>query len=248
LLARATGRYIPAMNPPSEQPSYSPAYGSSEPRAARTSAQPEGPARAAAINAEDVELLRRMEGGDEAALGALYDRWSRPLHALALQMLREPAEAEEVVEETFWQVWRQAGRYEPARGAVVTWLLTIGRSRALDRARSLRRRREESLVEAAEHDPCDGADASPVAATDPGLSAEALERRELVVAALAELPREQREALELGYFGGFSQSEIAERTGLPLGTVKTRMRLALQKLRNKLWMLRDDNAPAAGAP
>ena len=116
-----------------------------------------------------------------------------------------------------------------------TWLLTIARSRALDRVRALRRRREEPL----EGD--DGQDVVQQAAEgDPGLDAEASERRRLVVAALSGLPAEQREALELGYFGGLSQTEIAERTGQPLGTVKTRMRLALQKLRSQLQVLGSD--------
>jgi RNA polymerase sigma-70 factor (ECF subfamily) len=118
---------------------------------------------------------------------------------------------------------------------VQTWLLTIARSRAMDRVRALRRRREE---------PLEGDDGQvvvqQVADGDPGLDAEASERRQIVVAALSELPAEQREALELGYFGGLSQSEIAERTGQPLGTVKTRMRLALQKLRSQLHVLGSD--------
>jgi RNA polymerase sigma-70 factor (ECF subfamily) len=111
-------------------------------------------------------------------------------------------------------------------------LLTIARSRALDRVRALRRRREEPL----EDD--DGQMVVQQAAEgDPGLDAEASERRRIVGEALTGLPAEQREALELGYFGGFSQTEIAERTGQPLGTVKTRMRLALQKLRSQLQVL-----------
>jgi RNA polymerase sigma-70 factor, ECF subfamily len=118
---------------------------------------------------------------------------------------------------------------------VQTWLSTIARSRALDRVRAVRRRRE---------DPIEGDDRQLVvqqmADGDPGLDAEASERRRIVVTALAELPAEQREALELGYFGGLSQTEIAERTGQPLGTVKTRMRLAMQKLRSQLQVLRTE--------
>ncbi|PYP75753.1 MAG: hypothetical protein DMD35_20890, partial [Gemmatimonadetes bacterium] len=128
------------------------------------------------------------------------------------------------------------------RGGVQTWLLTIARSRALDRVRALRRRREE---------PLEGDDGQVVAEQaaegDPALDAEASERRRIVVAALSGLPTEQREALELGYFGGLSQTEIAERTGQPLGTVKTRMRLALQKLRSQLQVLGSDGGRAGGA-
>jgi RNA polymerase sigma-70 factor (ECF subfamily) len=195
------------------------------------------PAVDGAAEPEDVSLLRRMAAGDEQALGALYDRWHAVVHGVVARMLRQPDDVEDVVEEAFWQAWRQASRFDPTRGAVQTWLLTIARSRALDRVRSLRRRREEPL----EGD--DGqAAALQTAEGDPGLDAEASERRTIVVAALAELPPEQREALELGYFGGLSQTEIAERTGQPLGTVKTRMRLAMQKLRSQLQILRSEGA------
>jgi len=173
-----------------------------------------------------------MSEGDERALGTLYDRWVPAVHSLVLHIVRDSAEAEDVVEEVFWQAWRQAARYEPSRGSVSTWLLTIARSRALDKLRSLRRTRDETVPLAVATD----AVASPVAT--PQGAAELSERRTLVAAALQELPREQREALELSYFAGLSQTEIAERTGQPLGTVKTRMRLAMQKLRGKLAQLR----------
>jgi RNA polymerase sigma-70 factor (ECF subfamily) len=176
-----------------------------------------------------------MAAGDEQAFGALYDRRHALVHGVVLRIVRRREDVEDVVEETFWQAWRQAGRFEPSRGAVQTWLLTIARSRALDRVRSLSRLREEPL------DAADGGVAAQQAmAGDPGMDAEASERRTIVLAALADLPPEQREALELGYFSGLSQSEIAERTGQPLGTVKTRMRLAMQKLRGRLQVLRED--------
>ena len=184
---------------------------------------------------EDAALVRAMAAGDDRALGALYDRWQGIVHGVVARILRQPNDIEDVVEETFWQAWRQASRFYPARGAVQTWLLTIARSRALDRARALRRRRET---------PIEGDDGEvvvqQVAPDDPGLDTEAAERRRIVTAALAQLPPEQREALELGYYGGLSQSEIAERTGQPLGTVKTRMRLAMQKLRSQLQILRSE--------
>jgi RNA polymerase sigma-70 factor (ECF subfamily) len=178
-----------------------------------------------------------MAAGDEQALGELYDRWHAVVHGTVARVLRHSTDVEDVVEETFWQAWRQAERYEPSRAAMQTWLLTIARSRALDRVRSVRRRREEP-IESDEGQ----AVGRQVAEGDPGRDAEASERRTIVVAALAELPAEQREALELGYFGGLSQSEIATRTGQPLGTIKTRMRLALQKLRGQLQILRSEGA------
>jgi RNA polymerase sigma-70 factor (ECF subfamily) len=187
---------------------------------------------------EDSALVRAMAAGDDRALGTLYDKWHAVVHGVVARVLRQPDDIEDVVEETFWQAWRQASRFDPTRGAVQTWLLTIARSRALDRVRSLRRRREEPLEGE------DGESATQVAApSDPGLDAEASERRRIVTAALSGLPTEQREALELGYYGGLSQSEIAERTGQPLGTVKTRMRLAMQKLRSQLQILRSEGGP-----
>jgi len=183
-------------------------------------------------NAEDVALMKRIVEADETALGALYDRWVRSLYSLVLHLLKDPDEAEDVVEETFWQAWRKADSYEPSRGAVSTWLLTIGRRKALDRLRSRKRSREDII----------GSDNSfadlPSTAPDPSSEVESTELREQVRAALNELPEEQREVLELGYFSGLSQSEIAEATGQPLGTVKTRMRLAMQKLREPLSMHR----------
>lgn len=179
-------------------------------------------------NADDVALIRRMCDADETALGALYDRWVRSLYSLILQMLKDPDEAEDVVEETFWQAWRKASSYEPSKGAVSTWLLTIGRRKALDRIRARRRYKEEPI----------GRDQTfanlPAPGLDPSEQTEGQELKAHVRAALQELPSEQREVLELGYFKGLSQTEIAEATGQPLGTVKTRMRLAMQKLREPL--------------
>lgn len=194
-----------------------------------------------AVESDDEALVRRMADGDDQALGALYDRWQAVVHGVVSRMLRQVDDVEDVVEETFWQAWRQAARFDRSRGAVQTWLLTIARSRALDRVRALRRRREE---------PLEGDEGQvvvqQVAEGDPALDAEASERRRIVAAALAELPAEQREALELGYFGGLSQTEIAERTGQPLGTVKTRMRLAMQKLRTQLQVLGSEGAGGSG--
>ena len=186
----------------------------------------------------DAELVRRMRSKDERALGTFYDRWFPVVHGVVSRMLESPDDVEDVVEEAFWQAWRQADRFEAERGSVQTWLLTIARSRALDRLRSRRRLREDPLVESVAGE-ADTSAPTPAAPSDPLADAEHAERSQIVRAALADLPTEQREALELGYFGGLSQSEIAEQTGLPLGTIKTRMRLALQKLRERLSPLRE---------
>lgn len=183
-------------------------------------------------NAEDAALIRRMCDADETALGALYDRWMRALYSLVMHLLKDADEAEDVVEETFWQAWRKASAYEPSRGAVSTWLLTIGRRKALDRIRAKRRRKEEPFGQ--DRPFADLRSPEP----DPSENAEGFELRRHVLAALKELPAEQREVLELGYFSGLSQTEIADATGQPLGTVKTRMRLGMQKLREPLSMHR----------
>jgi RNA polymerase sigma-70 factor (ECF subfamily) len=185
---------------------------------------------------DDASLLRRMAAGDERALGALYDRWHALVFGVVARILTSRDDVDDVVEEAFWQAWRQASRYEATRGSVQTWLLTIARSRALDRVRSLKRLREEPL----EGESGDMLVQQVSSEGNPGLDIEASERRAVIVGALASLPTEQREALELGYFGGLSQSEIAERTGQPLGTIKTRMRLAMQKMRSQCMILRED--------
>jgi RNA polymerase sigma-70 factor (ECF subfamily) len=185
---------------------------------------------------DDGALVRRMAAGDESALGLLYDRWSPLLHSVARRIVADPDDAEEVLEEAFWQAWRQAARYEEGRGGVSTWLTMIVRSRALDRVRArgrLREERWENVPEPTAGD-ADGAPASPDAA------AEQDEQRRLIAAAVAQLPPEQRETVELAYFRGLSQSEIAAKLGQPLGTVKTRARLALQKLRESLVVFREE--------
>jgi RNA polymerase sigma-70 factor (ECF subfamily) len=179
----------------------------------------------------DHVLVDRMRGGDETALAAFYDRWSDRVYSLALRLLREARDAEDIVEETFWQAWRNAARFDTARGNVGTWLLTICRSRALDRIRARRRKREDTTLD----DEAQYESPQP----DPAAAMVISETGRIVRAALAELPDEQRQAVELAYFRGLSQSEIAEKTGQPLGTVKTRVRLAMAKLREKLGSLQE---------
>lgn len=226
------------MNPPQQSRPYpSPVDGSTE--GARAPTGPRGPMDKSAD--ADLELVRRMQAGDEQALGAFYDRWFPVVGGVVARILRSAADVEDVIEEAFWQAWRQADRFVEGRGSVQTWLLTIARSRALDRLRAAKRRREESLDEPGALDAATSVDDPPTtSSSDPSLAVEHAERRRLVLAALADLPGEQRQALELGYFGGLSQTEIAEQTGQPLGTVKTRMRLAMQKLRERLSVLRED--------
>lgn len=187
---------------------------------------------------EERVLLRRIAEGDEAALGTLYDRCSPLVHSLVLQLLGDPDDAEEVVEETFWQVWRQSARYEIARGSVTTWLVMIARSRALDRLRARKGIREEYRAETPEPTTPPEEGMGPVSPLE---SAERVERGAIVRNALGLLPVEQRNTLELAFYQGLSQSEIAARTGEPLGTVKTRVRLAMKKLKETLSILREDS-------
>jgi RNA polymerase sigma-70 factor (ECF subfamily) len=151
-------------------------------------------------------------------------------------MLKDADEAEDVVEETFWQAWRTASRYDSKRAAGSTWLLMIARSRALDRLRSRRRRADwiaaPSTVSALHEE------AGPAPGELPSARVETADQHSELSLALGALPPEQRAALEMAYFEGLSHGEIAERTSQPLGTVKTRIRLAMQKLRQTLGSLR----------
>ncbi len=184
----------------------------------------------------DEALIGRMRAGDADALGPFYDRWAPLVHPFALHLLVEREEAEDVVEETYWQAWRQADRYDATRSDVPTWLFMIARSRALMHIRTRQRRRE---------DPLPAADAPQLLAetSDPAMNAEASDRRSIVLAALARLPTEQRQTVDLAYFHGMTQQEIADRTGQPLGTVKARIRLAFDKLRRPLAALADCASP-----
>jgi RNA polymerase sigma-70 factor (ECF subfamily) len=175
----------------------------------------------------EADLVARVAGGDEEALAALYDRYAPVLLGLARRVLGDPADAEEVLQETFVHAWTRAGRYDPGRSSVGTWLALIARSRAIDRLRS--RKSAGRTVEAARMESPPGHE-SPRAAG----AVFAHERLARVAAALGDLPAEQRQVIELAYFSGLSQTEIAGATGIPLGTVKTRTLLAMKKLRAAL--------------
>jgi RNA polymerase sigma-70 factor, ECF subfamily len=180
----------------------------------------------------DGELVARAARGDERAIGQLYDRYGGVLYAVAYRIVGQRADAEEVVLEAFAQAWRDAARFETARGSVAGWLTMIARSRALDLARS-RSRRERITASAA----ADRPNTSPAMGEfrpDPAKALDHEERRRQVRQALETLSPPQRQAIELAYFDGLSQSEIAERLQEPLGTVKTRVRLGMQKLRECL--------------
>jgi RNA polymerase sigma-70 factor (ECF subfamily) len=180
----------------------------------------------------DSDLIAKAASGDERAMAELYDRYGRVLYAVAYRIVGQRADADEVVLDAFAQAWREASRFETARGAVAGWLTTIARSRALDLVRA-RSRRERIPATAAAERP----DSSPAMRgwrPDPSSGVAHAERREQVQLALEALSPPQRHAIELAFFEGLSQSEIAERLQEPLGTIKTRVRLGMQKLRECL--------------
>lgn len=171
-------------------------------------------------------LIALTAQGDQSAFSRLYDQSSPQIYGLVLRILGQPAMAEDVTLEVYTQVWKHAHSYDRQRGTPMAWLITLARTRAIDRLRATRAERASVSLEEAAWIPSD--DASPEERSS------ARQREAIVQTALAQLSTEQRDALLLGYFGGYSQSEIATRLNLPLGTVKTRMRLGLMKLRDLL--------------
>jgi RNA polymerase sigma-70 factor, ECF subfamily len=178
-----------------------------------------------AAQESDILLLKAIAARDEAALAQLYDRYDRILFGLLMRILNNREEAEDVLQETFLQVWRKAADFDETRGRPFTWLVTLGRSRAIDRLRTLASR--ERIAEA-------GAREVSEEISDAATDAFKSEQRGLVSNALAKLPDEQKGPIMLAYFDGLTQSEIATRLGAPLGTVKTRMRTGMIRLRELL--------------
>lgn len=180
-----------------------------------------GPARL--MTANDAELIARIAAGDRGAFAEFYDRHSSYAFGLILRIVRRRAEAEDALQDCFFQVWSQARRYTPERGGAAVWLLLIARSRALDLLR--RRRREEAAAQAA---------TVPGVAGDTGLDAERTETAQLTSRALARLPEEQRGVIRLAFYNGMTHEEIAAAQRIPLGTVKTRIRRGMLRMRELL--------------
>lgn len=201
-------------------------------QAAASSLQSEAPAphvyksvlaKLAPVEPSDMTLVAEMAAGHAEALRKLGNRYSRTLMAAAQRILRDGSDAEEVATDVLWQAWRQASGFDAARGSVSGWLMTLARSRAIDRLRARNSRR--FVLEGIVLDEY---------ASDPMFEVYSGERRKILKAAVASLQDNERTLLELAYFSDLPQSEIAARLELPLGTVKTRMRGALIKLRNAL--------------
>lgn len=178
-----------------------------------------------AAQVADVELLHAVARGDEAALARLYDAYRVILFGLLVRILNSREEAEDVLQDVFIQVWRRAKDFDEKRGRPFTWLVTLTRSRAIDRLRQLGAR--QRLATSAEQNQTE-------AASDALSDTIKVAQKEIVQQALAQLPEEQRHTLVLAYFEGLTQSEIALKLGAPLGTVKTRMRAGMIKLRTLL--------------
>ncbi len=176
----------------------------------------------------DPAVIRRVAGGDAQAFAQVYDAFSGLLFSLALRMLQKPEDAEELLQEVFTKIWKDAASYDPSRGAPLAWAITMTRHKAIDRIRSVTRRLR--LNDEA------GADAEilPPDIPQPARAAEQAENALAVRGSLETLPAEVRETLELAYFSGLSQSQIAEKLSLPLTTVKSRIRRGMMQLRQTL--------------
>jgi RNA polymerase sigma-70 factor, ECF subfamily len=174
----------------------------------------------------DQALLERIAGRDANALADLYDRYAPVALALAGRILGDRSEAEDVLQIVLTRVWQEAGRYDPSKGSVTSWLLSWVRNGSIDRLRRRDAHRRAALHSVDQPHP-----------EEPAPAPDASEDREKVARAVAELPPDQRQVIELAYFEGLSQTQIAQKLGEPLGTVKTRMRLGMNKLRQALPVL-----------
>ncbi|MEO7414571.1 MAG: sigma-70 family RNA polymerase sigma factor [Opitutaceae bacterium] len=179
---------------------------------------------------EDSRLMVRMASGDKSAFAEIYDRFSRPLYATALRVLNDATEAQDIVHDAFISLWEKAASFDTTRGSPFAWAVTLVRNRAIDRVR-MRRRRSELLADSApadlgydEDSPGSGADETAALG----------DQAHVVRAAVATLPLDQKRALELAFFSGLTQQQIAEQLREPLGTIKARIRRGLLKLRDSL--------------
>jgi len=187
---------------------------------------PEGAGVAATSPEGLAELLRRSARGDEQAFAALYDATSARAHGLVLRVIRDPAQAEEVTQEVFLQVWRTASRYDESKGSALSWLMTLAHRRAVDRVRAAEAvSRQDTSYHQNTHTVAHDATAE---------AAEASMEARRVRSALSELTVVQREAIELAYFGGYTHTEVATMLDLPVGTAKTRIRDGLIRLRDAM--------------
>lgn len=195
--------------------------------------RPPGDPRAARLEWTDEALMLAITSRDDCAFAVLYDRYADLVYSASLRVLADPQLAEDVTQDVFVRLWRRPESFIAARGRFITWLMSVTRNRAVDEIRALGRRHRREMPQL---DDSDSDARFQIAATgdDPLIEAELHELSVVVRAAVSELPREQRRALELAYFGGLTQQEISDLAHEPLGTIKTRIRLGMQKLRRAL--------------
>jgi RNA polymerase sigma-70 factor (ECF subfamily) len=178
---------------------------------------------------EELDLIRRLANGDEGALAHLYDRFSRPIYSMVLKMLGNERDAEEIVQDVFISLWKNAQTFDSAISSPFTWLAAVARNKTIDRIRSSQRRIPPPP--AAEPDSAH----EPAAATaSPAEESAANDRARVIAEWIGELPQNQREAIELAFFEGLTHPEIAERLRETIGTVKSRIRLGMDKLRGRM--------------
>jgi RNA polymerase sigma-70 factor (ECF subfamily) len=181
---------------------------------------------------EDAELVARVANGDTNALAQLYDRYSQAIYSLCLRIVRDHPAAEELTQEVFVRLWRSAASFEPGKGRTSTWMLRIAHNLALNEIR--RRQSRPAIAPVIDWEVESVRLSDPSAEGDPAMSAWLHERATAIRQALAQLPQAQRQAIEMAFFGGLSQAEIAAALGDPLGTVKSRIRTGMQRLRELL--------------
>jgi RNA polymerase sigma-70 factor (ECF subfamily) len=172
--------------------------------------------------ADDIRLLERIQAGDQTALGEIHARYINLVYSMAYRVLGESMAAEEVAQDTFLRLWKKAYTYDPAKGRFATWLLTVTRRLAIDTLRTRQRQQPDNRLVSIDEEPD---------VWENVLSVEENDLRRTLRSAMSGLPEEQREPIELAYFYGLSQPEIADALDVPLGTIKTRIRLGMQKLR-----------------
>ena len=177
---------------------------------------------------QDMDLLRRIAGGDRSAFASFYDQYSGLLFTIAMKILNDTREAEDVLQEVFIQIWEKAGVYDPLLGKPVSWAVTLTRNKAIDRIRASQRR--SKLIEQAAVE----ANVSPQAAPSANEKLHGRENAQIIRSVVAELPVDQRRAIELAFFSGLTQDEISKTLQEPLGTIKARIRRGMLKLREKL--------------
>jgi RNA polymerase sigma-70 factor, ECF subfamily len=176
----------------------------------------------------DSELLRQVAAGDRAAFGEFYDRYSTLMFSIASKILNNSSEAEDVLQETFMQIWEKAAKFDPKLGKASSWVAILVRNKAIDRIRASQRRTR--LAEEAGMESVIAADVSETT----NETVHGHEKAKLIQSAIVELPAEQRRAIELAFFSGLTQNEISEKLHEPLGTIKARIRRGLLKLRDQL--------------